>query len=115
VLLQRLIPRGPALELLLTGESISAAEAYRLGLVNRVVPPEDLAGAAANLIDKLAGLSASILRFTRRAAFLGASGSFEQALAEVERLYLDEMMQTHDAHEGLAAFIEKRPPLWQDG
>ncbi|HEX9923335.1 MAG TPA: enoyl-CoA hydratase-related protein [Anaerolineae bacterium] len=114
VLLQRLIPRGPAMELLLTGETISAADAYRLGLVNRVVPPEDLAGAANELIGKLTGLSSSILRYTRQAATLGASGSFDQALKAVETLYLDEMMQTHDAHEGLAAFMEKRAPVWQD-
>jgi cyclohexa-1,5-dienecarbonyl-CoA hydratase len=114
VLLQRLIPRGPAMELLLTGETISAVEAHRLGLVNRVVPSDDLAGAANELIGKLAGLSGSILRYTRRAATLGATGSFDQALQAVEKLYLDELMQAHDAHEGLAAFMEKRAPIWRD-
>ncbi len=114
VMLPRLIPQHRALELLLTGESIKAVEAHQLGLVNRVVGPEELATAADELIGKLASLSGSILRYTRRAALLGASGSFDQALNAVERLYLDEMMQAHDAHEGLAAFMEKRPPVWQD-
>lgn len=114
VMLPRLIPHHRALELLLTGETIDAAEAYRLGLVNRVAPPEELQAAANELIEKLASLSASILRSTRKAAWLGAAGSFPDALAAVEKLYLDELMQTHDAHEGLAAFMEKRPPAWQN-
>lgn len=114
VMLPRIIPYHHALELLLTGETIKATEAYRLGLVNRVVPPEELANAANELMGKLTRLSGSILRYTHRAVALGASGSFADALAAVEKLYLDEMMQAHDVHEGLAAFIEKRAPVWQD-
>jgi cyclohexa-1,5-dienecarbonyl-CoA hydratase len=114
VVLPRLIPHHRALELLLTGETIKAAEAYQLGLINQVVPPEELAAAADEWISKLTGLSGSILRYTRRAAALGATAPFDQALTAVERLYLDEMMQAHDAHEGLAAFMDKRAPVWQD-
>jgi cyclohexa-1,5-dienecarbonyl-CoA hydratase len=114
VMLPRLMPHHRALELLLTGETIDAAEAYRLGLVNRVAPPEELMAVANELIAKLAGLSGSILRYTRKAAWLGAAGSFPDALVAIEKLYLDELMQTHDAHEGLAAFMEKRPPAWQN-
>ena len=68
VMLPRLIPYHRALELLLTGESIKAQEAYQLGLVNRVVPPEDLSAAADDLIGKLTSLSGSILRYTRRSS-----------------------------------------------
>ncbi len=114
VVLPRLIPARAALELLLTGETIAAAEAHRLGLVNRLAPPQELAAAAAELTGKLAGQSGAILRYTRRATRIGEGVSFEQALRQVEHLYLEEMMQAHDAHEGLAAFMEKRPPLWQD-
>jgi cyclohexa-1,5-dienecarbonyl-CoA hydratase len=114
VMLPRLIPHHCALELLLTGETMGAAEAYRLGLVNRVVPPEELAAAGQELATKLAALSGSVLRYTRKAAWLGATGSFSESLAAVENLYLDDLMQTHDAHEGLAAFIEKRSPVWQN-
>ena len=78
------------------------------------MPPEQLSQATEELIGKLTGLSGSVLRYTRRAAALGASGPFGQALAAVEKLYLDELMQAHDAHEGLAAFMEKRSPVWQD-
>jgi cyclohexa-1,5-dienecarbonyl-CoA hydratase len=114
VMLSRLIPRNHALELLLTGDLINADEAYRLGLINRLVPPEELATATDELIAKLTSLSGRILRFTRQAASLGATGSFTAALEAVEKLYLDDMMQAHDAHEGLAAFMEKRPAVWQD-
>ncbi|MFQ5614481.1 MAG: enoyl-CoA hydratase/isomerase family protein [Anaerolineae bacterium] len=114
VMLPRLIPHGPALELLLTGDTIDAAEAYRLGLVNRLVPVEELAAAADELIGKLAALSGSVLRHARRAAKLGANGSFQGALAAVEKFYLEDLMQVHDAHEGLAAFMEKRAPAWRD-
>jgi cyclohexa-1,5-dienecarbonyl-CoA hydratase len=114
IMLPRLIPRQAAMELLLTGKTVGAADAYRLGLVNRVVPPEQLASAADDLISDLARLSGRILRHTRRATLLGSSGPFDQALTAVENLYLQEMMQAHDAHEGLAAFMEKRQPVWRD-
>lgn len=114
VMLPRLIPHTAAMELLLTGDTISAAEAHRLGLVNRVVPPEALTSAAEELIGRLTALSGAILRYTRRAARVGATDSFDQSLSSVENLYLDDMMQTHDVHEGLNAFMEKRPPEWAD-
>ncbi len=114
ILMTRLMPRNLALELLLTGDPIKADEAYRLGLINRVVPPEDLSAATDELIGKLTSLSGSILRYTRQAASLGATGSFTEALDAIEKLYLDDMMQTHDVHEGLGAFMEKRAPVWQD-
>lgn len=114
VVLQRLVPHHQAMELLLTGDPISAAEAHRIGLINRVVPSEALSAAAGELIDKLTSLSGSILRYTRRAAWLGAVGPFDEALSQVENLYLANLMQAHDAHEGLEAFLEKRPPQWQD-
>ena len=114
IMLTRLIPQHVALELLLTGESIGAAEAYRLGLVNRLARPEQLAATVEELLGKVTRLSGSVLRYTRRAARLGASGSFDQVLPAVEKLYLEELMQSQDAPEGLAAFLEKRTPEWQD-
>ncbi len=107
---------GPkkALELLLTGDRIRADEAARLGLVNRVVPPEELAAAAGELLGKLTAQSGAILRLTKRAVRLGDAGSFTEGLAAVEELYLGPMMDTEDAHEGLAAFMEKRAPVWKD-
>ena len=114
VMLPRLVPHKKALELLLMGETIDAAEAHRLGLVNRVVPADQLQAATDEMIGKLAALSGVVLRMTRRAARLGGQGAFGEALEQVESLYLDELMKTHDANEGLAAFLEKRPPVWKD-
>jgi cyclohexa-1,5-dienecarbonyl-CoA hydratase len=107
---------GPkkAIELLLTGDRLRAAEAERLGLVNKVVPPDELAAAADELVGKLTKLSAAVLRLTKRAVRVGSVGSFGDGLAAVEEVYLGPLMATEDAHEGLAAFMEKRAPVWKD-
>lgn len=107
---------GPkkALEMVLIGDRIRAAEAERLGLVNKVVPPEELRAAADEFVGKLAKLSGAVLRLTKRAVRIGSAGSFADGLAAVEELYLGPLMATEDAHEGLAAFMEKREPVWKD-
>jgi cyclohexa-1,5-dienecarbonyl-CoA hydratase len=107
---------GPkkALEMMLTGDRIRAAEAERLGLVNKVVPPEELRAAVDEFAGKLAKLSGAALRLTKRAVRAGSAGSFAERLAAVEELYLGPLMATADAHEGLGAFMEKRAPVWKD-
>jgi len=107
---------GPkkALEMVLTGDRIRAAEAERLGLVNRVVPPEELRAAADEFVSRLTKLSGAVLRLTKRAVRKGSVGPFAEGLAAVEELYLGPLMATEDAHEGLAAFMEKRSPVWKD-
>jgi cyclohexa-1,5-dienecarbonyl-CoA hydratase len=107
---------GPkrAMELLLTGDRIRAPEAERLGLVNRVVPPDELGVAVDALVGKLTKLSAAVLRLTKRAVRVGSVGSFGDGLAAVEDVYLGPLMATEDAQEGLAAFMEKRAPVWKD-
>jgi cyclohexa-1,5-dienecarbonyl-CoA hydratase len=107
---------GPkrAMELLLTGDRIRAPEAERLGLVNRVVPPDELGVAVDALVGKLTKLSAAVLRLTKRAVRVGSVGSFADGLAAVEEVYLGPLMATEDAQEGLAAFMEKRAPVWKD-
>ena len=107
---------GPkkAMEMVLIGDRIRAAEAERLGLVNKVVPPEELRAAADEFVGKLTKLSGAVLRLTKRAVRLGSAGDFAEGLAAVEELYLGPLMATEDAHEGLAAFTEKRPPVWKD-
>jgi enoyl-CoA hydratase/carnithine racemase len=102
------------MELLLTGDRIRADEAARLGLVNKVVPPDELAAEAGELLGKLTGLSGAILRLTKRAVRLGDASSFAEGLAAVEELYLGPTMATEDAHEGLAAFVERRAPVWRN-
>jgi cyclohexa-1,5-dienecarbonyl-CoA hydratase len=107
---------GPkkAIELVLTGERIRADEAERLGLVNKVVPPDELGAAADALVGKLSELSAAVLRVTKRAVRVGSVGSFGDRIAAVEEVYLGPLMATEDAHEGLTAFMEKRAPVWKD-
>jgi cyclohexa-1,5-dienecarbonyl-CoA hydratase len=114
VALPRIIGPKKTMELLLTGDRIRAAEAERLGLVNKVVPPGELGAAADELVSKLSNLSAAALCLTKRAVKIGSVGRFDEGLAAVEELYLGPLMDTEDAHEGLAAFMEKRTPVWKD-
>jgi cyclohexa-1,5-dienecarbonyl-CoA hydratase len=110
--LSRLAPPRKGLELLLTGDAVDAAAAERLGLVNAVFPAADFDARAEQWLQRLYRQSASSLRFTKRAFRLAQAADFEEKLAAVERLYLEELMQTSDANEGLAAFMEKRKPTW---
>lgn len=100
-----------AAELLFSGEAITASEAARIGLVNRALPGDELEGAVEQLASQLAVLSAPALRMCKRALRQGVDNWGQ--LAEVERLYLEELMATEDAHEGLASFMEKRAPAWR--
>ncbi len=110
----RLMPRMKALELLLTGSVIDAREAERLGMVNKVVPVEAFDEEVSGFIDKLASLSGVVLRLTKRATLQGLTLGFEEALTLSEELYLERLMKTEDAAEGLQAFMDKREPLWRD-
>ena len=102
-----------ALELIVTGDVIGAEEAKAIGLVNQVVPPEELAEATQTLVGKLAGLSGLVLSLTKKAVVQGLMDEKEQGLQVIEKIYLDELMPTADAEEGLRAFLDKRKPQWQ--
>ncbi|HEY45453.1 MAG TPA: hypothetical protein G4O14_01575 [Anaerolineae bacterium] len=114
VALPEIIGPKKTMEMVLIGDRIKAHEAERLGLVNKVVPPEELQTASVEFVDKLTKLSGAVLRLTKRTVRVGGVGSFEDGLAAVEKVYLGPLMDTEDAHEGLAAFMEKRPPVWKD-
>ncbi len=113
-LLPRIIGEKRARELLLTGELMDAHEALRLGLVNYVVPPAELSAKTAEVLHRLRELSAPALEATVRAMALGRGRSFEEALTAIEDLYLNELMKTEDAREGVNAFMEKRKPNWRN-
>ena len=99
------------LQLVLTGDTLSARDAERMGLVDKVVAEGALPEAVDAVAGKLREKSAPALRLARRAV-LQADAGFEAALAAAERLFLEELMQTADAAEGLQAFLGKRPPAW---
>lgn len=114
VLLPRLVGRQRAWEMMAIGRPIDAAEAHRTGLVNRVVPPDQLNAVVNEFCAALAAKSPLVLRLMREAARAAENiPSFDEALAHVERIYLDRLVPTADALEGLQAFIDKRPPTWK--
>ena len=111
--LSRQVHPRKGLELLLTGDPIDAPTAERLGLVNAVFPAAELDSSAEQWLEKLYRQSSSTLRLTKKAFRLAAADDFEERLATVEKLYLEELMATADATEGLNAFMEKRKAVWQ--
>lgn len=110
LLLPQLIGRMKANELLLTGDTIDAREAERIGLVNQVVPIDSFDAAVNAFVARLTCLSGAALRHSKRAIGLGV----ENGLTEIERCYLNELMHTEDAVEGLNSFMEKRAPVWKE-
>lgn len=110
--LARLIGKGRALEMILTGEAIDAQEAYRIGLVNNVVPREQLMAAAKQLGLKLAAKPPIALRAAKDAINLGLEMALPQAL-ELENRLFALCAGTEDKAEGVAAFFEKRKPQWK--
>lgn len=109
--LPRLIGRGRALELMMTGDTIDAAEAYRMGLVNRVVPADALLETVQALAGKLATKGAIALRLIKECVHNGLDRPLEAALDfEAERFGL--VCSTEDKSEGIAAFLDKRKPTF---
>jgi cyclohexa-1,5-dienecarbonyl-CoA hydratase len=113
VLLPQVIGEKRARELLLTGELIEASEAARLGLVNYLLPGNELEQKTSELLTKFRNLSGVALAATKQAIDLGRGRSLDSALQDVEQLYLNDLMKTYDATEGIKAFMEKRKPEWR--
>jgi len=112
--LSRQIAPRKGLELLLTGDPIDAATAEHLGMVNAVFPLAEFSERTDAWLQRLYAQSASSLRLAKKAFRLAQAEDFDSRLARVERLYLEELMKTEDATEGLVAFIEKRKAVWRD-
>jgi enoyl-CoA hydratase/carnithine racemase len=113
VALSRNIPRKQAMEMLLTGEPISAATAKNIGLVNRVVAAGTERDAAIALAQKVALKSAYTVKLGKEAFYRQAEMSLADAYRYTAEVMTENMM-ARDAEEGIGAFIEKREPKWQD-
>lgn len=110
--LPRLVGRSVALQLMFTGESIPAPEAYRIGLVNRVVPPDQLLAAAEDMARAIATKATLSLQFIKEAVRKGLDLSLEDGLA-LEGDLATILATSEDSKEGPRAFAEKRPPQWK--
>jgi len=110
-LLPELIGPGRAIDLLLSGRSINGADAAAMGMALIAANPD--AAALSYFTEHLKPKSASSLRFAVRAARCDYAVRVRAKIERVERMYLDELMKSHDAVEGLEAFVEKRAALWQ--
>jgi enoyl-CoA hydratase len=110
--LPRLVGRGRALQLILSGEMISAQEAYRIGLVNEIVPAADLIARAEAILRKIASNAPIAVKFALEAANKGLETSQGEGLL-LEASYFGLCAATEDKKEGTAAFLEKRTPQFQ--
>jgi cyclohexa-1,5-dienecarbonyl-CoA hydratase len=111
--LAALVGQKRACDLVLTGRTINGSEAADIGLATDAVPAEQLFPAVDEAIARLTKLSPAALSVTKKATYAWDSIHFDKGLARAEKIYLDELMNTHDAHEGIQAFMEKRAPQWK--
>jgi len=113
VALSRNLTRKHAMEMLLTGDMISAEDAYRVGLVNRVVPPGAAREEALKLAHKIAAKSAAVVKLGKQAFYRQLEMGIADAYEHATEVMVQNMM-ARDAEEGIAAFVEKRQPTWED-
>ena len=107
---------GPkrALELVLTGEAISAERARDLGLVNRLVPEAQLQAAVNELVAKITAQSGAVLGMAKKAVLAGMGMSLRDSLRNSMNIFLNELYRLEDSQEGLRALLEKRQPQWKN-
>jgi cyclohexa-1,5-dienecarbonyl-CoA hydratase len=110
--LASLVGQKRAAELILTGRTIGGVEAAEMGLANRAVSDEELDSAVDQTVQELLNLSATALAITKKAVYAWDSIHFDKGLGRAEKIYLEELMKTADAQEGIRAFMEKRVPKW---
>ena len=111
----KLMGSKKALELLITGDVIGVTDAKELGLVNQIFPVDDFEEQADKfIVEKIASNSAVVLQLTKRAFLEGATQNYSESIKKIEDIYLNKLMKTSDANEGLSAFLEKRQPVWKN-
>ncbi len=114
IILPKMIGMKKALEVILTGETITANEAKEIGLVNIVVPADNFDEYADNFIKKITSNSAVVLQLAKQAIYNVVNLNCSDAITTLEEMYLNKLMKTEDAKEGLKAFLEKRAPAWKN-
>ena len=110
----RLIGLHKTYELILTGRIYSAKEAEQIGLITRALPTQTLEGESTKWIEFLRSFSTPVVQLARQAISEAASMPFEKALRHVEGIYLNQLMYTEDAKEGVKALLERRQPQWKN-
>jgi cyclohexa-1,5-dienecarbonyl-CoA hydratase len=110
----RIIGRKAANDLILSGRIISAQEAMEMGLINKTVAKGDLSQETESFIKPYLSLSAEVIRIAKKTIKVGLMDELEPSLKAIEDIYLNELMKTADAQEGLQAFLDKRKPVWKN-
>ena len=110
--LPRAIGRGAALEIILTGEPLAAQRAYELGLVNHVVTPDQVMPKALEIAERICA-AAPLAVWASRKVVLASAYEDDETLINMTNAEFGKVLQSEDTKEGLTAFIEKRPPVWQ--
>jgi cyclohexa-1,5-dienecarbonyl-CoA hydratase len=111
--LAALVGQKRAAEMILTGRTIVGKEAAEIGLANRAVGESELNAAVEECTQHLLKLSPAALAVTKKALYAWDSVHFDKGLARAEKIYLEELMKTVDAQEGVRAFMQKRAPSWK--
>jgi cyclohexa-1,5-dienecarbonyl-CoA hydratase len=111
--LAALVGQKRAAELILTGRMISGTEAASIGLANRAMPESELGKAVEECLSRIRKLSPAALAVTKKSIYAWDAMHFDKGLVRAEKIYLEELMKTEDAQEGIRAFMEKREPKWR--
>jgi cyclohexa-1,5-dienecarbonyl-CoA hydratase len=114
VLLPRRLPPGLAARIIYSGDPVTAVECERGGLVTRLAPDDAVDDVALELARRIARHSGAALRLAKRAMRGAGADGRKEALRQAGEVYLQDLMETHDAVEGLGAFVGKRQPAWSD-
>ena len=114
VILPHVIGHKRALEMILTGEPLSAQDALRLGLVSRVVPEENLEEEVSKMLARVSDQSSPVLEMAKKVMYDTIGLPLNQAIKKSADLYLNQLMDLDDAREGLRAAVEKRKPVWRN-
>lgn len=110
----KLVGRKKAMELILSGDIIPASEARDIGLVNQVYPADKFEEEANKFLEKIAANSAIVLRLAKQSVCETIDMGYDNGIKKVEDIYINKLMKTEDANEGLKAFMEKRKPVWKN-